>query len=699
MSPMRGVVVDERVSVRGDSEVRPSSVAKPDRQRFVTACLAGVAVGTVPFLWVLWDLWSGGINVLRRAGGGQIFDLQAHAIIHGHLWVPNGRIGLEAFVHDGRQYTYFGILPSLLRIPVLAVAPRLEGELSAPSMLLAYFVICLFLVLLSWRVRVMMRGDAVVGRAEAVSIGVLMASITGGSVILFLGATPWIYHEDLMWSIGLTLGSIFAICGIMERPSWRRVLLTGFLVLLINLSRLTTSWACVTAVVLLAAWFAFGRTTADRRRWAVPVLLAGMIPLAIGSAITWIKFGAPFGLPMQNQLWTSMNLHRRQFLAANGGHYYGLKFLPSTLLTYLSPANIRLTGAFPFITLPAAPPHLVGNIIIDSAYRTASATATMPLLCLLTLLGGVAVFKRRATAGAKALRIPFVAMLIPPAITFVWGYIDPRFLADFMPLLILGGIIGLIELWRIWETRPPRAHTFAVVGVVALGIFSMAANLGGAITPTPQWTEAQLTHFVSTQKTVGSLVGQPLADRVIKGSRLPYWAAADELFIVGNCRAMYISNGQDFSTVPKQQLQHRTWMSVGEEPGVRHRVLLTFHGSIAALGRGVPVLSVGRDTIWVEPAGRHRIRFRSDDPKDPRTGGSVRVELGRTYGVWIATDQNLQSLHINMNRRLLLNGVLTASGPVVVHTQPGTAPDAALSVSQVSLGTPDMSMCQSLLRS
>jgi hypothetical protein len=159
---------------------------------------------------------------------------------------------------------------------------------------------------------------------------------------------------------------------------------------------------------------------------------------------------------------------------------------------------------------------------------------------------------------------------------------------------------------------------------------------------------------------------------------------------------MYMSNGQDFSTVPKQQLQHRTWAPVGEQPNVRHRVLLTFHGSVAALGRGVPVLSVGGDTIWVEPAGRHRIRFRSDDPKDPRTGGAVRVGLDRTYGVWIATDQNLQSVHVNMNRRLLLNGVMTARGPVVVHTQSGTGPDAAVSVSQVSLGTPDMSLCQSL---
>ena len=72
-----------------------------------------------------------------------------------------------------------------------------------------------------WRLRILMRGDAVVGRAEAASYGALMATIMGGSVILFLAATPFVYNEDFAWSIPLTLGSLFALLGVLERPSTR----------------------------------------------------------------------------------------------------------------------------------------------------------------------------------------------------------------------------------------------------------------------------------------------------------------------------------------------------------------------------------------------------------------------------------------------------------------------------------------------
>ena len=48
-------------------------------------------------------------------------------MFHGHLWLANGAIGIEAFVHDGRQYTYFGLFPSLIRMPILAFTSSLDG--------------------------------------------------------------------------------------------------------------------------------------------------------------------------------------------------------------------------------------------------------------------------------------------------------------------------------------------------------------------------------------------------------------------------------------------------------------------------------------------------------------------------------------------------------------------------------------------
>ena len=95
----------------------------------------------------------------------------------------------------------------------------------------------LFSSLMLWRLRIITRGRAVLGRAEAASFGVLVATIMGGSVIVYLAATPFVFNEDFAWSIPLTVGSLFALLGVMERPSTGRVWASGVLILLANLNR------------------------------------------------------------------------------------------------------------------------------------------------------------------------------------------------------------------------------------------------------------------------------------------------------------------------------------------------------------------------------------------------------------------------------------------------------------------------------
>ncbi len=296
----------------------------------------GCVIVLPPLLWVLWDLWSGSLNPLRSVPYDDFYDLQARAMFHGHLYLPNGRMGIEAFVHNGRQYTYFGIFPSLIRMPILLVTSRLDGEMTAPPILVAWMLTALFSSLMLWRLRILMRGRALVGRAEAVSFGALMATIMGGSVILYLAATPFVYNEDFAWSVPLTIGSLFALLGVLERPSRRRVLASGVLILATNLNRSPAGWACVIAAFLVAGWFSIGTRWPSNRRWAGP--LGGRDrSLVVSCAVTYAKFGIPVGLPMADQIWASVNAHRRIFLATNGGKALSFGFFPSTLWAYLQP--------------------------------------------------------------------------------------------------------------------------------------------------------------------------------------------------------------------------------------------------------------------------------------------------------------------------------------------------------------------------
>ena len=116
----------------------PRTPAELSRQRFTIAVVIGIAVMAVPFLYLLWDLWSGAPNPLRGVPYDNFYDLQARAMFHGHLSLPEGQMGIEAFAHDGRDYTYFGIFPSLIRMPILLVTNAFDGDLTAPSILLAW---------------------------------------------------------------------------------------------------------------------------------------------------------------------------------------------------------------------------------------------------------------------------------------------------------------------------------------------------------------------------------------------------------------------------------------------------------------------------------------------------------------------------------------------------------------------------------
>ena len=194
------------------------------RRRFTIAAIVATAVTAVPFIWILWSLW-GPTNPLRPSYyQDNFYDLQTRAMFHGHLSLANGSLGIEGFVHDGRTYTYFGLFPSIIRMPIMLVTSSLDGKLTPSSILLAWLLTGLFSSLLLWRVRFLIRGDAVMGRMEATAFGVLIATIMGGTVWMLLAATPFVFNEDIAWSVCLTVGSIFALLGVIERPSWRRVI-------------------------------------------------------------------------------------------------------------------------------------------------------------------------------------------------------------------------------------------------------------------------------------------------------------------------------------------------------------------------------------------------------------------------------------------------------------------------------------------
>ena len=669
--------------------VAPSGPGGDVRRYSLAVAIGGIAVA-VPYLWILTDLWNRSPDLLRTVVPNHrlsnFYDLQARAMFHGHLWVPIRSLGDEAFVHGGRQFTYFGVFPSLLRMPVLLFTHSLDGRLTGPSILLSWVVTGLFSALLLWRVRVLVRGPVALGWAEASTYGLFMATVLGGSVLVDLAASPWVYSEDITWGVALTTGSLFALLGVLEAPSRRRVAAAGVLILAAILTRGSIGYGCVLGALLVAAWFGSGKAGAESRRWWLPVLLAGLIPLLIASVVSWAKFGVVYGYPLHDQIYF------KRYLKDIKGSYFSARYVPSTVATYLGFHGLAFSRAFPFITLPMQNASAVGNVPLFGTQQVSSIPESMPLLFLLTIWGVVTAFRRRVVLRTRTTVIPLIAAAVPAGAILIFGFLDNRFLGDFVPLLIMGSAVGIVDLWRRIEGsgRSAVRNVFVVI-VAALALFGIVANMAVSITPTGWWSGQQDVNFVKFQKSVGDATGTPLSGYVARGKKLPKKAPIGQLFITGNCTGLYlfVPNGL------------RGWVALEKAPS-HHALALTVHGPTTGLARGVPLFTVGpapSAAVSVDPDGAGRIRFAMTSAGSVTRSAPVAVEPNVAYRLTISGKGSTHTLAAVSHRRVIrLKNPLLARGRIALATQDGRSePGSGVTLLRTGQRASAGPLCRSLI--
>ncbi len=498
------------------------------------------------------------LSLLPSLGGKRTFsnfyDLQARALLDGRIDVPPGSLGIEAFIDGGRHYLYFPPGPALLRVPLLAVTDRFDGRLTAVSMLLAWTLTVTLVCLLLWRIRRMVRGDAPLGRAEAFGCASMVAASTAGTVVLFLGSIPWVYHEAYAWAIASSLGFAYCLLGVVERPTLWGVVGTGAFTTAAVLSRTTAGWACAVAVLLAAVFLPGRRGAADRNLWW-QLWLAAALPVLAGIAVNWAKFRHPFLFPIDQQVFTSVSAQRRAAIEANGGDLFDPSLLWSTLVNYLRPNGIRFVSVYPYITLP---PHIArsfGGGFLDQSNRTGSIVSFTPLLFGLSVWGVLATLRRNAHETLRPLRIPLLGLGgIPLGILF-YAYIAHRYTSEFTPLLIVAGAIGFVELARGLERRQPRTRgiAFGLVGVLAL--FSVAASFAAGVNNRALASpgQAPIVDYVARQAQLSRLTGNPIDGYVTVSDELPPTGGADDVHIVGSCDSYFLGSGDEF----------RPWAEIG----------------------------------------------------------------------------------------------------------------------------------------
>ena len=378
-----------------------------------------------------------------------------------------------------------------------------------------------------------------------------LAGITGGTTLTFDASLPWVYHEVYLWQTALVIAAAYWLVRTALEPSGRGVAWLGLVALCAVLTRTTGGWGVCVGAIALGLWMWRGRSFAGARRLAPWVLAAGVLPLAVGVAYNMVKFGHPYLFPLQDQVWTGTNQHRRFALEANGGTITGPQFFTSSLSTYFDPRGIRFVDYFPWVTLPGQNATGTGAAVIDQSYRTGSVTAFMPLW-LLMAVGSLPVLLRRTPAGAagqgvRALRPAALATFLMTGGVMAYGYLAHRYTSEFVPALVLGSTITLWALVARWAAAS-RALAVGLSVVLSVGgLFSIAAQAStGFATAASTYRGDPLLRYLDLQDRLSGGPGTAFAGLISHSDSLPIGGSADDLHIRGDCDGLYLNTGDKY---------------------------------------------------------------------------------------------------------------------------------------------------------
>jgi hypothetical protein len=290
----------------------------------------------------------------------------------------------------------------------------------------------------------------------------------------------------------------------------------------------------------------------------------------------------------------------------------------------------------------------------------------------------------------------------------LWGYISQRYLADLMPFFIIAAGIGLIDLWRRLAMRPRRDRSLALGGIVVFAVYCVAANVAIAAFPVAQWTMTQSARYLSVEKSLS--IGS-LADSVDRGSALPYWAPAGQVFAMNHCSGLYLSTGNNIKDVPGQQIEHYTWMPVEQSSAFTHTIGFTFNRPVSYFTHPLPLMTYGKSTLVMEPAGPGYVRVQIDNSGTsinwPSAAGwrfpITTARLHEEFEFTVTTDSNLKSIVVEWyGSEIMINHYLAGDGPAVVKstTIPAGSALPTVTVANVPVhDTSSMSLCRSLTQS
>jgi hypothetical protein len=449
--------------------------------------LSFTALIAIVSVYYLFLLSNGTFQLFAPELFSRAFGNMLGHLLHGEFTVDRDVIGYEAFLRDGKAYSYFGIFCALLRLAALPFTDVATVDMGRLSCLVAVVIF----VALQLRTLLIVHHSLPARSRASELLAIMVAATVLSGPQLYILASAWIYHEPVLWAAAMAAGfnlvivrAVFGESGLRGRDLMWLATLAG----LALLTRPSIGVALYLGATLLILWSAlqwrrpgdaerpvstnasgFPATVAEMmrdRRLGLPTAILGLLG-AVAAFVNFAKWGSPFTFA-DFHYHVDLLRHPDGFRAFVDYGEFNLGRLWSGALYYATGITWILKHVSPFTKY------------LRARYQNIEAPPVLPLLTnpLTVILAAVGLYRLwwkpdLPARGTAILRLTLIGHASAVLLIFSAMYLSLRYRFDLAPLMTLAAIIGYrsiaVAASEAPETWRKRLYG-AAVALCVLGI-------------------------------------------------------------------------------------------------------------------------------------------------------------------------------------------------------------------------------------
>jgi hypothetical protein len=440
-------------------------------RRFIALC-SGAMIFYV-YGWI--TKWSFDPSVASTIRADYFFTAQADALLRGRFWVDPKAMPFfadECFYASNKCYGYFGLTPSILRIPILLVIGQATQSF-------AIFMIPIASGLAFGTSLDLCRQFAkpIAHQLRGVVFMCVAALALGPGSVLVLLADPWLYQEAIVWSIAGVMLAVNCYWRWLHNGNNRYLASSVFFCIFAAGARPTT--VLVGVVIGFSLFIAHRKRVSLRSNIAVASLGFIILPALFSFGTIYLKFGQPSPPPNAYRNPTGVEIERVYPCDKPFGNHP--KFVPTNLYAYFRPDAVRLYREWPNVRFrfntcdgPNHPTYLWPLKFADMyVEKTTSIPNTMPIPLLAAgIASWVAIRQKRSKEQALLIAVATSGLLM--SMTFS---MTSRYLGDIYPLLAVGMAMSATILGSAKQKSTLVTLTCAVLVLIPWSLLANASLL------------------------------------------------------------------------------------------------------------------------------------------------------------------------------------------------------------------------------